>query len=76
MVVFSHLVVKVVVWRYLHCTPVIRMRKFETGVIVVQSLSQNEETVIRDTSELVCHVHLQNIASHFYVHKHITNTCI
>ena len=33
-----------------------RMRKFETGVLVVQSLSHSEEAVIRDTSELVCHV--------------------
>eukprot|EP00731_Ephydatia_muelleri_P031182 Em0022g696a len=31
----------------------LRMRRFETGVVVVQSLSHSEEAVIRDTSELV-----------------------
>ena len=27
-------------------------------MVVVQSLSHSEEAVIRDTSELVCHIHI------------------
>ena len=35
------------------CFGLYRMRNFESGVLVVQSLSHSEEAIIRDTAKLV-----------------------